>query len=231
MTPLVLSPMPHMLQRKQGFPAGGTLWIPNPTRGSPHPGSRPGRARNESTLHIVRQVWILALVVVQRCGSTDPRQCTPELVRPTRHQNLSQDHRDGHHEDGDQDQPAEGAPEGGLTTVQVIPWQNHIKSYLTEERITEVKNKDVTNNEGMLVPFLNNILLTDTKKEENIGQYTAAQTQLKRKLATLSNNQLAKIIEHIVSFVHYTVQNNIDQNSTLIGWIWTYLENHYNIYT
>ena len=94
-----------------------------------------------------------------------------------------------------------------------------------------MKNKDVTNNEGMLVPFLNNILLTDTKKEENIGQYTAAQTQLKRKLATLSNNQLAKIIEHIVSFVHYTVQNNIDQNSTLIGWIWTYLENHYNIYT
>ena len=101
-------------------------------------------------------------------------------------------------------QPKE-LPEGGLTTVQVIPWQNHIKSYLTEERITKVKNKDVTNNEGMLVPFLNNILLTDTKKEENIGQYTAARTQLKRKLATSRNKDLARMIQHIVTLMHLTV--------------------------
>ena len=47
-------------------------------------------------------------------------------------------------------------------------------------------------------------------------------------IATLRNSQLAKMIQHIVSIVCYTEQDNIDLDSTSVVKIWEYLEAHYN---
>jgi hypothetical protein len=45
----------------------------------------------------------------------------------------------------------------------------------------------------------------------------------------LRNNQLARMIQHVASFVFYTEQDDIDQNSTSLEWIFSYLQRHYNI--
>ena len=58
-----------------------------------------------------------------------------------------------------------------------------------------------------------------------------AKEALMKKLLPIRNGQLARMIQHIASFVHYTEQDDIDQNSVSLEWIWTYLEQHYNIAT
>lgn len=58
-----------------------------------------------------------------------------------------------------------------------------------------------------------------------------ATEKLKKKLWVTRNKQFARMIQYIVSFTHYTVQNDMDQNWTLVQLIWSYLENHYNITT
>ena len=40
---------------------------------------------------------------------------------------------------------------------------------------------------------------------------------------------MSKMLQHIVTFVHYTEADDIDQHSTSVEWIFNYLQNHYNI--
>jgi hypothetical protein len=155
-------------------------------------------------------------------------------------------------------QPKE-LPATGLSTVQFKPWKNHVITFLmqdpdnqeflsggmyeewiaasdipdkTGERISlvQVKVDDMTMNESLLVPFLGNISLNDAKtKNEHREMLVEAREKQKKKLKVVRNNQLARMIQHIASLVHYTEQDDIVQNSTSVKWIWTYLENHYNI--
>ena len=155
-------------------------------------------------------------------------------------------------------QPKE-LPATGLSTVQFKPWKNHVITFLmqdpdnqeflsggmyeewiaasdipdkTGERISlvQVKVDDMTMNESLLVPFLGDISLNDAKtKHEHRDLLVEAKEKQRKKLKAARNNQLARMIQHIASFVHYTEQDDIVQNSTSVKWIWTYLENHYNI--
>ena len=155
-------------------------------------------------------------------------------------------------------QPKE-LPATGLSTVQFKPWKNHVITFLmqdpdnqeflsggmyeewiaasdipdkTGERISlvQVKVDDMTMNESLLVPFLGDISLNDAKtKNEHRDLLVEAKEKQRKKLKAARNNQLARMIQHIASFVHYTEQDDIVQNSTSVKWIWTYLENHYNI--
>ena len=155
-------------------------------------------------------------------------------------------------------QPKE-LPATGLSTVQFKPWKNHVITFLmqdpdnqeflsggmyeewiaasdnpdkTGERISlvQVKAEDMTMNERMLTPFLGEVSLHDAKTKNDHRELLAeAKEKQKKKLKTARNNQLARMIQHIASFVHYTEQDDIVQNSTSVRWIWMYLEDHYNI--
>ena len=155
-------------------------------------------------------------------------------------------------------QPKE-LPANGLTTVQFKPWRNHVITFLmqdpdnqeflpggmyeewlaasdnpdkTGERISlaQVKAEDMAMHERMLVPFLGEVSLNDAKTKNDHRELLAeAKEKQKKKLKTARNNQLARMIQHIASFVHYTEQDDIVQNSTSVRWIWMYLEDHYNI--
>jgi hypothetical protein len=155
-------------------------------------------------------------------------------------------------------QPKE-LPANGLTTVQFKPWKNHITTYLmqdpdnqefltggmyeewiaasdnpdkTGERISivQVKTEDMTMHENMLTPFLGDVSLHDVKtKNYHRELLVEAKEKQRKKLKAARNNQLARMIQHIASFVHYTEQDDIVQNSNSVRWIWMYLEDHYNI--
>ena len=142
-------------------------------------------------------------------------------------------------------QPKE-LPATGLTTVQFKPWKNHVLTFLmqdpdnqefllgrmyedwpaasdnpdkTGERISlvQVKEEDMTMNEGLLTPFLGNASLHDAKtKNEHRDLLAKAKEKQKKKLKTARSNQLARMIQHIASFVHYTEQDDIVQNSTSV---------------
>ena len=87
----------------------------------------------------------------------------------------------------------------------------------------------------MLVPFLAPVTLAQVKdpspRQEHTAKMVEAKEELSKKLLPIRNGQLARMIQHIASFVHYTEQDDIDQNSVSLEWIWTYLEQHYNIAT
>ena len=155
-------------------------------------------------------------------------------------------------------QPKE-LPASGLTTVQFKPWKNHVITFLmqdpdnqefltggmyeewiaaadnpdkTGERITliQVKTEDMTMHENMLTSFIGDVSLNDAKtKNEHRELLVEAREKQKKRLKVARNNQLARMIQHIASFVHYTEQDDIVQNSTSVKWMWTYLEDHYNI--
>ena len=155
-------------------------------------------------------------------------------------------------------QPKE-LPANGLTTVQFKPWKNHVTTFLMQDpdnqeflpggmyeewiaasdnpdktgemiSLAQVKAEDMTMHDHMLIPFLGEVSLHDAKtKNEHRELLAEAKEKQKKKLKTARNNQLARMIQHIASFVHYTEQDDIVQNSTSVRWIWTYLEDHYNI--
>ena len=102
----------------------------------------------------------------------------------------------------------------------------------TGERISlvQVKTEDMVANENMLKPFLGEVSLNDAKtKNEHTVLLAEAKERQRKKLKVARNNQLARMIQHIASFVHYTEQDDIVQYSTSVNWVWKYLEDHYNI--
>ena len=155
-------------------------------------------------------------------------------------------------------QPKE-LPATGLTTVQFKPWKNHVTTFLMQDpdnqeflpggmyeewiaasdnpdktgemiSLAQVKAEDMAMHERMLLPFLGDVSLNDAKtKNDHRELLVEAKEKQKKKLKTARNNQLARMIQHIASFVHYTEQDDIVQNSTSVRWIWMYLEDHYNI--
>ena len=155
-------------------------------------------------------------------------------------------------------QPKE-LPANGLTTVQFKPWKNHVTTFLMQDpdnqeflpggmyeewiaasdnpdktgemiSLAQVKAEDMAMHERMLLPFLGDVSLNDAKtKNDHRELLVEAKEKQKKKLKTARNNQLARMIQHIASFVHYTEQDDIVQNSTSVRWIWMYLEDHYNI--
>ena len=154
-------------------------------------------------------------------------------------------------------QPKE-LPAEGLTTVQFKPWKNHVVNFLMQDldnklflpggmyqkwtaasaspikaqgRIVAVLDDDIKENMDLLTPYLEGMTLSDAKKAENRQRLEAAAEQLKKKLLPIRNSQLARMIQHIASFVHYTEQDDIDQDMESVEKIWEYLELHYNIAT
>ena len=90
----------------------------------------------------------------------------------------------------------------------------------TGERISlvQVKTEDMNVNENMLSPFLGEVSLHDAKsKNEHRELLAGVKERQRKKLKVARNNQLARMIQHIASFVHYTEQDDIVQSSTSSG--------------
>ena len=154
-------------------------------------------------------------------------------------------------------QPKE-LPAEGLTTVQFKPWKNHVINFLMQEqgnkmflpgglyqtwtaastsptqalgRITAILDQDLDDNMELIVPYLAGKSLDEAKEPANAAVLAEGKRRLKEKILTLRNAQLANKIQQIVSFIYYTDQDDINQDSTSVVKIWEYLEAHYNIAT
>ena len=133
-------------------------------------------------------------------------------------------------------QPKE-LPADGLTTAEFRPWKNHLINFLQQDvdnfrflkggKYSEWKPAcDVVANTR-----IEHLAAGDEDKEAIEGVVEAAPIKAAKKVRLLNtrNAQLSKMLQHIVTFVHYTEADDIDQHSTSVEWIFNYLQNHYNI--
>ena len=133
-------------------------------------------------------------------------------------------------------QPKE-LPADGVTTAEFRPWRNHLINFLQQDvdnfrflkggKYSEWKPAcDVVGNWR-----IERLLAGDEDKEaiEAVLEAAAIKTAKKTRLLNTRNAQLGKMLQHIVTFVHYTEADDIDQHSTSVDWIFNYLQNHYNI--
>ena len=132
-------------------------------------------------------------------------------------------------------QPKE-LPETGVTISQFKPWVNHLRNFLQQD----VENNRFlpggeyetwkAANESANGKRIIEIHDDDEDKVEITAEKDGEKKKtLTKKLMIKRNAQLGKMLQHIVSFVHYTEADDIDQNSTGLEWILTYLRQHYNI--
>ena len=133
-------------------------------------------------------------------------------------------------------QPKE-LPSVGLTSVQFKPWKNHLINFLQQDMdnyrflkggdyetwkaATEVANGERIEE----LAATDEDLVTIAAAAEDANVKEAKKRTLKRK----RNAQLSRMIQHIVTFVHYTEADDIDQSSTGLDWIFSFLQQHYNI--
>ena len=132
-------------------------------------------------------------------------------------------------------QPKE-LPETGVTVSQFKPWVNHLRNFLQQDiennRFLKGGEYETWNaaTESANGRRINDIVEEDEDKAEITAEKDADKKKaLEKKLILKRNAQLGKMLQHIVSFVHYTEADDIDQSSTSLEWILQYLRQHYNI--
>ena len=133
-------------------------------------------------------------------------------------------------------QPKE-LPADELSSAEFKPWQNHLINFLQQDvenfrflkggkYATWLPANEADDNKRIaaLVPNDDDATVIDA------GAETAAVKDAKKvRLLNQRNAQLGKMLQHIVSFVHYTEADDIDQSSKSVDWIFQYLRQHYNI--
>ena len=133
-------------------------------------------------------------------------------------------------------QPKE-LPEDNLTDAKFKPWTNHLINFLQQDvtnfqylpggkyEVWKAAN-EVDSNKRIVGLHADD----DDKKVIQDGEESAVvKSGKEEKLLLTRNAQLGRMIQHIVSFVHYTEADDIDQSSTSLMWIFDYLRQHYNI--
>ena len=132
-------------------------------------------------------------------------------------------------------QPKE-LPESGVTISQFKPWVNHLANFLQQdlENNRFLKGGEYEFWLAAAESANGRRILEIHKDDEDRADIDAEKVEAKKqamekKLLIKRNAQLGKMLQHIVSFVHYTEADDIDQSSTSLEWILTYLRQHYNI--
>ena len=127
--------------------------------------------------------------------------------------------------------------ESGVTSVSFKPWRNHVLNFLKQDdaNFNFLPGEDGSYKEWTAAaesPGGKRIVRLTNAERDKINLPEGDDEEKREKLAKLlrtRNGQLAKMIQHVVSFCHYTEQDDIDKNSTSMEWIFSYLERHYNI--
>ena len=133
-------------------------------------------------------------------------------------------------------QPKE-LPSVGLTSVQFKPWKNHLINFLQQDMdnyrflpggdyetwkaATEVANRERI--DDLAATDEDFVAIQAAVEDANVKEAK------KRTLMRKRNAQLSRMIQHIVTFVHYTEADDIDGSSTSLDWIFSHLQQHYNI--
>ena len=132
-------------------------------------------------------------------------------------------------------QPKE-LPESGVTISQFKPWVNHLANFLQQdlENNRFLKGGEYEFWLAAAESANGRRILEIHKDDEDRADIDAEKVEAKKqamekKLLIKRNAQLGKMLQHIVSFVHYTEADDIDQSSTSLEWTLTYLRQHYNI--
>ena len=132
-------------------------------------------------------------------------------------------------------QPKE-LPETGVTISQFKPWVNHLRNFLQQdvENSRFLQGGEYENWKAANESANGRRITKISEDDEDIADINSEKDADKKKALTKKlllkrNAQLGKMIQHIVSFVNYTEADDIDQSSTSLEWILTYLRQHYNI--
>lgn len=133
-------------------------------------------------------------------------------------------------------QPKE-LPADQLTSAEFKPWQNHLTNFLQQdvENFRFLPGGKYANwspaNETVNNKRIAALVANDEDKQviDDSADLPAVKSGKKETLLNRRNAQLGKMLQHIVSFVHYTEADDIDQSSTSVEWIFKYLKQHYNI--
>ena len=133
-------------------------------------------------------------------------------------------------------QPKE-LPADKLTSAEFKPWQNHLTNFLQQDvenfnflpggKYSNWQAANETEGNKRIRDLING---DDDLAIINGSEDTPVVKNAKKvKLLNQRNAQLGRMLQHIVSFVHYTEADDIDQASTSVEWIFKYLKQHYNI--
>ena len=137
-------------------------------------------------------------------------------------------------------------PAEGMTAIQFKVWKNNLVAYL-EQEITNATffksgryEKWLAKSEEEDGRRIKELSDTDDKKVAIQAEYdgsaktagdAATRDQKFEELLLTRNAQLSRFLQHIANYSHYTEQDDIVNTSTSLDWIWTYLQEHYNIQT
>jgi hypothetical protein len=127
--------------------------------------------------------------------------------------------------------------ESGVTSVTFKPWRNHVTNFLKQD---DAYYNFLPGGDALYGSWtaaaedaggkrISALHPSEVAKIDAAVDAGAARVEKSEKLLRTRNNQLARMIQHVASFVFYTEQDDIDQNSTSLTWIFSYLERHYNI--
>ena len=133
-------------------------------------------------------------------------------------------------------QPKE-LPKDTLTSAEFKPWTNHLINFLQQD-----VNNFLYLPGGIYEKWLpadevvaNMRIAQLDDNDDDLDAIAAGadnateKTRKKRVLLKTRNAQLGRMIQHIVSFVHYNEANDIGKSSKSVEWIFKYLRQHYNI--
>ena len=129
-------------------------------------------------------------------------------------------------------------PEEGLSAVAFEAWQNQTISFLEQEIInydftsgiySQWKAKQETA-DGKRISALH----VDDPEKVALEAKTGAEAERAKpseriRLLTKRNSQLTKFLQLIANLCQYSEQSDVINCSTSLGWIWEYLQKHYNI--
>ena len=127
-------------------------------------------------------------------------------------------------------------PPHGLTLQQFKPWKNHLKNYLRQDADNLLffpgKIYATWRAQEAADDPIGALHAQDPEAARNRERPNIQNAQLERDLAELlerRNAQLAKFVSLITILCHYTKQDQVDQRATSLDWIFTFLEQKYNL--
>ena len=130
----------------------------------------------------------------------------------------------------------EQLPAHGLTLQQFKLWKNHLRNYLRQDtdnsqffpgRLYATWQSQEDHEDRLQALHAQDLEAARLHKRPNIQP-----AQLERDLTDLlerRNAQLAKFLSLITMLCHYTEQDQIDQRATSLEWIFTFIEQKYNL--
>lgn len=128
-------------------------------------------------------------------------------------------------------------PASGLSHAVFKPWKNQVIAFVQQDLVNFnfcPGGRYASRRSLSQSPDGKRIVSLAQSDPDKLFIEEEAKPGMAAKLADLKlfrEAQLAKFLQHIASFCHYTEQADVVEESTSVQWIWTYLEGHYDIQT